>query len=141
MAAIAGSHYLLGLMGVITLPYEAPIQVVSGNSVVDHMGISRFSREPRFAGWGGDKGKGKGGGAGGANELTPLLPTAAAAAPAAKIEGVRKMPADTDDRACPPRAEKSCSRSAPIPMRCVDACWRVLTLRRLVLDRQRALLA
>ena len=56
MAVVAGTHYLLGAAGVITPPYEPPVQIVSGASVVDHMGISRFSTEPRFAGWGGSVG-------------------------------------------------------------------------------------
>ena len=114
MAAVAGTHYVLGAVGVITPPYEPPVQIVSGASVVDHMGISRFSREPRFAGWGGSAGKGKGGGA--ASELTPLLP-AAAPAKGDKVEGVRKMPADSDDRARPAAAQ----RTAPQNPRAV---WR-----------------
>jgi len=123
MAVVAGGHYVLGVAGVVTLPYEKPLVIVSGGSVVDHVGISRFSREPRFAGWGAPPPRAKGGGAGGgaASETTPLL--ALPGAPPAKdgkAEGVRKI--ETDDRARPGRRSARASqtleparRAAPTP--------------------------
>ena len=96
MAVVIGLRYILGALGIVSLPREPPVHVVT-ESVSDHLGVGKLTGHA--AGGGISRGVGKGGAV--ATESTPLLGSGGAGSSPA-MEGIRPKPAaKDDDRACP----------------------------------------